>query len=747
MSSSSPQPHGIVASPNPSEKQTSTEPGSKTVFTCTFPGCGKSFPKAAKFDRHLRSHSDERPFICQHEGCGASYKRSEHLKVHQRRHQDASDKSFRCTEPGCDKVFWTSSHLKNHIRAVHRDETVKVGTKTFDIGSLRQRSTGSPMNTRDDSQDLPEELTEYRCTEEGCTAIFHKRKVLRAHVREVHTDVAVASALNESGISHSGSGEADQEIAKRVLLPFACHHPGCSMRFATNSKRKTHAKTHQEGRYTCSMTHTEPQHPQEGEGYPEATSNYVYTFPTWTALQAHMKACHPPKCPWPGCGKTFSRQDNLRAHFKRHEARKARLEAEAKLCDLSGVDTGQTQWALLDDVDSDLEGDSSSSESGRAPPAAPSVTLASDSQETAPDFTAMASELFKTRPRRSSRFSTPTSSPHISVKGLNSPQIDGLTMSTDGTGQVGFRCPWNGCGRVLSRKSGLSIHIRTTHLGETPFSCPSCGRKFGHKHLVSRHRRVCSQLRAQQGADAERQQHAEILHDKAEKNQSGNLGDDNEAEPNSTDPDLDTPEQRSPPEDYEDEDDYFRSEGGAVPERDAERGKALRSSRLLSSLVQSPTGSPGAETPNQSSVELSGTISTHGALIRLLTGKGYSGLGHASNANKKTSDTVEGDGCDLTNGKRRRPTRNRVLECPWHDIIALAAREGERFPKAFIKDVHSSVLLEEGTSTSADSSAVASKDQQCPYRFSRVYDLRRHLKASHGLDLEDREVRSWIQGN
>jgi hypothetical protein len=32
----------------------------------------------------------------------------------------------------------------------------------------------------------------------------------------------------------------------------------------------------------------------------------------------------------------------------------------------------------------------------------------------------------------------------------------------------------------------------------------------------------------------------------------------------------------------------------------------------------------------------------------------------------------------------------------------------------------------------------------CHLRFWRVYDVKRHLKADHGLDLEDREVRTLL---
>ena len=35
--------------------------------------------------------------------------------------------------------------------------------------------------------------------------------------------------------------------------------------------------------------------------------------------------------------------------------------------------------------------------------------------------------------------------------------------------------------------------------------------------------------------------------------------------------------------------------------------------------------------------------------------------------------------------------------------------------------------------------------KRCAYIFSRAYDLRRHLKAEHGLELDKEEVDGWVR--
>ncbi|KAA1477311.1 hypothetical protein DENSPDRAFT_875196 [Dentipellis sp. KUC8613] len=183
--------------------------------------------------------------------CSKSYLRETHLQAHARSHLPQSERPFACDEPDCDKRFWTAQHLKAHEDVIHK------GEKPF------------------------------KCT--SCPAAFLKHHQLRAHAATEH--------------------------APPGTKPYQCEHEGCTKSFSTNQKLRTHAKVHNETRYTCS---------HDSCLSAPSTSSAQTFYPTWTALQHHVRTAHPPTCSHPSCnGKVFTTQKGLRAHMKIHDLRDA----------------------------------------------------------------------------------------------------------------------------------------------------------------------------------------------------------------------------------------------------------------------------------------------------------------------------------------------------------------------------------------------------------------------------------------
>lgn len=76
-------------------------------------------------------------------------------------------------------------------------------------------------------------------------------------------------------------------------------------------------------RYTCS-------HPAHEDDFP--------SFPTWSALQAHVRAEHAPTCPHREChGRTFKSAQRLKEHLKVHAEREIDLGTQVIDEDLPDV--------------------------------------------------------------------------------------------------------------------------------------------------------------------------------------------------------------------------------------------------------------------------------------------------------------------------------------------------------------------------------------------------------------------------
>jgi len=122
--SGSTSPWGRVPSPGVSP------PPSYLPLKC--PTCDKQFPVPSLLERHMRTHTNERPYQCRF--CGRSYSQSGNLNVHLKTIHGVSEGGREGAGTGtgtredslrphkcyiCNRIFTTSSNMYQHVRIVH----------------------------------------------------------------------------------------------------------------------------------------------------------------------------------------------------------------------------------------------------------------------------------------------------------------------------------------------------------------------------------------------------------------------------------------------------------------------------------------------------------------------------------------------------------------------------------------------------------------------------------------------------
>ncbi|XP_047433357.1 zinc finger protein 850-like [Mugil cephalus] len=528
---------GIVPAQAPSNKFDQSENEKPpTLHSCSV--CGKDFPYASKLQRHLRTHSGERPFPCSM--CEKRFPEKGLLMIHERVH--TGEKPFPCTF--CEKRFASQGELRLH----------------------RRTHTGERP---------------YHCS--ICLKSFSRHWHLKTHLEAMHSEVVAGFTRKKFPCSdcdkscNSAAELRDHQRTHTGERPFQCSF--CDKRFALSGTLVRHERLH---------TGITPYH----------CSDCGKTFAQQWTLTTHMRT-HTGEKPYSctQCDKSFVAPGELRRHTRIHTGEKpytcgdcgrhfslaGTLRNHRRSCTQSKnesntvTDSGLSQDAVGEASQRDLANDTSSEVSDVQSLLGGTEPVSSGGVNGDKDRAAQCENKQKERVDQSEDTS---SSPHMNVivkeeeeeeplceetsdqasggEARTSPEepkeqhqennteisitvkeeeeepvnisredLDHVADSgkdsppaSPGQEQFGSRLAKSSyccglCGRDCHKMSALQIHMRIhsgekpyqctlcgkqftqkgqlkghykVHTGEKPFSCPDCGKSFAHSGAMNRHR-------------------------------------------------------------------------------------------------------------------------------------------------------------------------------------------------------------------------------------------------------------------
>ncbi|XP_070759992.1 transcriptional repressor CTCF-like [Enoplosus armatus] len=329
----------VVGNMKPPKPTKIKKKGVKKTFQCEL--CSYTCPRRSNLDRHMKSHTDERPHKCHL--CGRAFRTVTLLRNHLNTH--TGTRPHKCTD--CDMAFVTSGELVRHRRYKHTHEkpfkcsmcdycSVEVsklkrhirshtGERPFQCSlcSYASRDTYKlKRHMRTHSGEKP-----YECY--ICHARFTQSGTMKMHILQKHTEnVAkfhcphcdtVIARKSDLGV-HLRKQHSFLEKGKKCRYCDAVFHE----RYALIQHQKTHKNEKrfkcEQCDYCCRQERHMVMHKRTHTGEkPFACSQCEKTFRQKQLLDMHFKRYHDPNfvptafiCT--KCNKTFTRRNTMLRH-------------------------------------------------------------------------------------------------------------------------------------------------------------------------------------------------------------------------------------------------------------------------------------------------------------------------------------------------------------------------------------------------------------------------------------------------
>lgn len=295
--------------------------------------CAKDFKKASRLNRHMRTHTKEKPFSCHQ--CNSTFSQSYHMTRHMRNLHGAD--CYVCSV--CGESFGCDSELHHHKKS-HKS---KVPSRNAGFHERKKLKSQMVPHGRDNTVLAQAGEEDHQEIHNSCTRDVENE---RSHIWDLGSHASPVDAGCKTSAQANGdtsqNGQAPGVQISKAPLQAKMNHtcPICVGRhFRSASKLTRHMTTHTKERAyrcpVCARTFTQSYHMNQHLKDKHKQSQYncpkcLKSFSTWLEVRAHKrthsvnglgtyKQFQEKSYSCQTCGKTFKMEYAYRNHVRGHQ--------------------------------------------------------------------------------------------------------------------------------------------------------------------------------------------------------------------------------------------------------------------------------------------------------------------------------------------------------------------------------------------------------------------------------------------